>query len=85
MMKSTGLAAVVVLTTWLGIGVTAAQAVTYRYDIDAWYQLQPVGPNNSLTGSFTIEDNDGATISNINIQATLPYGLNPPVQVNCSK
>src|SRR2546428_9223862 len=56
---------------WVGVtSATPANAVTYLYEIDAFYQNQPPG---TITGSFTMDGSVGpASISNIDIHATLP-------------
>jgi hypothetical protein len=58
------------------IGVTSAtpaNAVTYLYEINAYYGSQPPSSTNTVIGSFTLDSSIGpASISNVNIQATLP-------------
>jgi hypothetical protein len=60
----------------LCVGVTStapANAVTYLYEINAYYGNQPASSTNSVIGSFTLDDSIGpASISNVDIQATLP-------------
>ena len=56
-----------------------AKAVTYLYEINASYGSFPTGPNNTITGSFTLDDSIGpASIANVNIQVTLPHGTAGP-------
>lgn len=65
----------VVLGAALLVSVTGtpANAVTYLYEINAFYQSSPPGANNSITGSFTMDDSVGpASISNVDISVTLP-------------
>ena len=53
------------------VSTAPANAVTYLYEINAVYKI--AGPTNSITGSFTMDDAIGpASISNVNILATLP-------------
>ena len=56
------------------VSTAPANAVTYLYEINAFYQnSQPSGSTNSVAGSFTMDDAIGpASISNVNILATLP-------------
>lgn len=64
----------IVLGIALLVGVTCnpANAVTYLYEINAFYEnSQPA--NNSIIGSFTMDGNVGpASISNVDINVTLP-------------
>ena len=58
-------------------GSAPANAVTYLYEINAFCSQcgQPSGATNSITGSFTMDNIAGpASISNIDIHATLPTG-----------
>jgi hypothetical protein len=67
-MRSVGLLGFVALCFGL-TGAAPAKAVIYTYDINAAYDSGLP----SITGSFTIDDSIGpASISNINIHATLP-------------
>ena len=59
-------------------GAIPAKAVTYLYEINASYGSFPTGPNNTITGSFTLDDSIGpASIANVNIQVTLPLTAGP--------
>jgi hypothetical protein len=61
-----------------GAGVVPAKAVTYLYEINASYGSFPTGPNNTITGSFTLDGSIGpASIANVNIQVTLPLTAGP--------
>lgn len=71
-MKS-GIALGAAALLFVGVSSTPANAVTYLYEINAFYQSGQPGTNNSITGSFTMDDNVGpASISNVDINATLP-------------
>jgi hypothetical protein len=61
-----------VLMAQLALGVNAVQATTFLYTIDAWAESYARGPNNFIAGSFIETDGDPATISNIDIRASLP-------------
>jgi hypothetical protein len=53
--------------------VVPAKAEMYLYEINASDGSAPAGPNNSITGSFTLDSSIGpASIANVNIQITLP-------------
>ncbi len=61
-----------------GAGVVPANAVTYLYEINASLGSFPAGPNNTITGSFTLDDSIGpASVANVNIQVTLPLTAGP--------
>lgn len=62
-----------VLSIALLLSAAPANAVTYLYTIDAFYNGQPAGPTNSISGLFTMDEAVGPlSISNVLIHATLP-------------
>jgi hypothetical protein len=52
---------------------TTANAITYQ--INAAIEISNPNPPSSITGSFTMDNNDPSTIANVNIDAILP----PPI------
>ena len=52
---------------------TTANATTYQ--INAAIEISNPNPPSSITGSFTMDNNDPSTIANVNIDAILP----PPI------
>jgi hypothetical protein len=72
-----GVVALVLLLT----AVTGAEAITYRFDIEAAY-FGGGGPgSSSITGSFMMIGNDPSTISAVAIHAILP-SLTGPIAVD---
>jgi hypothetical protein len=55
--------------------VTATNAATYQ--INAIYDISVPNPPSSITGSFTMDNNDPSTIANVNIHAILPLAGGP--------
>jgi hypothetical protein len=71
-----GVAALTMLSLVV-IGVTTAQAATYKVEINGWDGFYPAGPSNFIVGSFTVDGTanfniDPATISNVDIHGTMP-------------
>ena len=82
LMKSRLVLGVAALLCIGGAGVVPANAETYLYEINASYGSFPAGPNNTITGSFTLDGSIGpASIANVNIQVTLP-GMAGPFSFN---
>jgi hypothetical protein len=52
---------------------TTANAITYQ--INAAINISNPNPPSSITGSFTMDNNDPSTIANVNIDAILPPPL----------
>jgi hypothetical protein len=57
------------------IVVTTANATTF--EINAIVDISNPNPPSSITGSFTMDNNDPGTIANINIDAIMPLYGNP--------
>jgi hypothetical protein len=61
-----------------GFFATTANAITYQ--INAAYWSNP-NPPSSITGSFTMDNNNPSTIANVNIDAIMPLGFSTSFEI----